>query len=730
MKIKKKIERLFLNYHTIKKMRYEQILWRIFFILKKVVVRRLNPIVSFIYYNKYKNASVDSRYEFFSNIDSLNKGDIKEIFEETKSFEGTFNKEAVCQIVENRGFCFLNKKVSFKDGIDWQDKKQERLWLYNLHYFDYAFELGLAYAVEKDELYFKTFKSLAMDWISKNGKIGCGTGWEPYPLSLRIVNFIYAYSFFQDQMEKDHEFESKFLDSLLLQSGFLNGIMEYHVSRNHLIKNAKALFLSGIFFDNAQSSLSISALRWKTKGKNILIKEINEQVLGDGGHYERCPMYHLIVLQDYLELFILSKRNNIEFDVEYKLKKMYSFLVGMLHPDGQIPLFNDSAFGIAKEPWELLQIGSCLFENLFEDFSFDKYGEATLYTKLLTGEEFENEWQHEYENSDNIPVQTLDDKLGVAGSGTLLAGFFEDSGFCVMRNKDRDLFCVISCKEPSPTFLPGHSHSDILSYELSLVGKRFIVDSGANNYLNGDVREFFRSTKAHNTLTVNGKNQSELWGVFGIARRATMESSCLKSDSDGVVMYEGVFAGFPGLSKIYHKRSFFFVDDKFWIILDCVSGSGDKPFRIDSFIHIHPERDVEICSDNCHNGWIKAIKVKSSKHELIISPIKIDSLLMNEIDADLNVVSGLEDEKQGWYSDNFGVMLKNSVVEISSKGNLPLYTGYMLYPRNENSGEVLPTCKLNATHDLSLDIITPDSTYLIKGLNKEIFFTKTENVKQ
>ena len=201
-------------------------------------------------------------------------------------------------------FEFLNIKGN-PNG--WNDPRFEKLWLYNLHYF---------------EKYCTT--ELIERWI-KDNPIGHGNGWEPYPISLRVVNWI------------KHGFGEKYAESLNEQMRWLYPRLEYHLLANHLLANAKALVFAGKSLGNE---------KWYKKGMAIYKKELPEQTCADGVNFERSPMYHSIILEDLLDCFELT-RETIFREYASKMLGALEFLCG---PDGRISKFNDSTEGIAKSP--------------------------------------------------------------------------------------------------------------------------------------------------------------------------------------------------------------------------------------------------------------------------------------------------------------------------------------------------------------------------------------------
>ncbi|MBV5329410.1 MAG: hypothetical protein JZU65_17600, partial [Chlorobium sp.] len=184
---------------------------------------------------------------------------------------------------EENTFTFLNLIKRFEPAsFDWQAGDMGKLWRYNLHYFDY---------LHADERSIEGKVFLLGDWITKNPQ-GTPDAWEPFPVSLRIVNWI---KFFLSA-EGVVRVEERWLQSLYLQALWLEKNIEYHLLANHYFKNGKALIFAGLFFSGADAE------RWLNKGLAIISKEIEEQILADGGHFERSPMYHAMILEDCLDL--------------------------------------------------------------------------------------------------------------------------------------------------------------------------------------------------------------------------------------------------------------------------------------------------------------------------------------------------------------------------------------------------------------------------------------------
>jgi len=347
-------------------------------------------------------------------------------------------------------FRFLNTSRSCNFPKDWNNPEYDKLWLYNLHYFD---DLQATDADARRDQH----ADLIEQWTLDN-PVGVGNGWEPYPTSLRIVNWI-KWSLAGNKLS------SGMLKSLANQARYLRKRLEIHLLGNHLFANAKALVYAGLFFHGDEAE------QWLEKGLKILEREIHEQILPDGGHFERSPMYHAIILEDILDLINMMQAYGHPIPEVWleKTGKMLSWLSGMSHPDGEIALFNDAAFGIA---------------------------------------------------SGLEALQAYAGRLGIDASHQPVSQLtnFAESGY--VRLEEGPAVAFLDVAPVGPDYLPGHAHADSLSFEFSLFEQRFIVDSGSSCYGDGSERHRQRGTGAHNTVTINAENSSEVWGGFRVARRA------------------------------------------------------------------------------------------------------------------------------------------------------------------------------------------------------------------
>ena len=437
-------------------------------------------------------------------------------------------------------FEFVGVVRSFApESHDWHPDDVSRLWRYNLHYFDFLLDDACPVAARD---------ALIDHWITANPP-GSPEAWEPYPTSLRIVNWI-DYFLRTDGARSPKE---AWLASLFHQAAWLARNVEYHILANHLFKNGVALLFAGVFFEGAEAE------RWLALGQRILEREVEEQFLPDGGHFERSPMYHCIVTQDALDVVNLLQATpaapqKLRALFEAKARAAIAFLDGIIHPDGDIPLFNDSAFGIAPHPHTL-----------------------KTYAAAILGE----------------------GGVGTAEERPLRVSAFADSGYFVCRHgQDHS---IVDCGAIGPDYQPGHAHCDLLSFELSLNGERVIVDSGVSGYDGDPLRGFVRSTAVHNTIQVDGAEQSEMWGTFRVGRRARPLFARIEQRPDGEIVFEGAHDGYAHLPQrvIHYRRIVYRPADRLWTIIDRLEGKGEA--RIEAFLHFAPEWELTL-----HDGVFTA----------------------------------------------------------------------------------------------------------------------------
>ena len=435
-------------------------------------------------------------------------------------------------------FKFFGRSAFVHRAADWDRPEQNRLWRYNLHYLDDLV------ALDDTPLSHEARGSLLDQWIAQNPPAH-GSGWEPFPLSLRIVNIV---KFINAQSDG----RSDWIDSLALQTQALARRVEHHIRANHVFENGKALVFAGAFFEGP------SAQTWLDAGLKILDAECLEQFLPDGGHFELSPMYHGTMLWNLCDLILLADACALPALIERRplwrelLSRGLEWYAAMTHPDGGIAFFNDSAFGIAPDL------------DTVERFS--KVVGVTPKTRL---------------QSERLPSY-----LHLSSSGYLRIDLGPES------------VAIVDVARVNPDYQPGHTHADVLSFELSLFGQRVLVNSGTSTYERSTERDAQRGTAAHNTVIIDDLNSSDTWAGFRVGRRAKPKLIGIET-KDGQIVIRASHDGYHRLiEKTTHLRQWT-CDATSVAVLDRIAG----PFRrAAAHYHLHP--DVEAQFDESDPGCV------------------------------------------------------------------------------------------------------------------------------
>lgn len=350
-----------------------------------------------------------------------------------------------------RHFEFISKRFDYADT--WFPEGASLLWLFNLHYFDFLTEIK-----SPDEK-----KNFIFDWIA-TVPVCHPVGWHPYTSSLRICNWIADYPSIKPLLNEEEK--QALFSSIHNQLRHLLWHLEEDLLANHLIENCRALIVGGIFL-NQESFVS--------HGMKVLLRELPEQVLSDGGHYERSPQYHTEVLLALLDTHAALRQSSRDIPalLVEKIEAMTHFLAKILD-FGKLPGLNDTSPEFVPDPQAVIA-----------------YAAQEL----------------------QIPIPSypeLDEHLAA-------------TGLFIYRSKR--LSVTFDVGPIGPDVQPGHAHSDTLAVLVSIDGIPVLIDAGVYTYETGADREYFRSAGAHNGPIVNSCEPNEMWGAFRVGQREPPPSS-------------------------------------------------------------------------------------------------------------------------------------------------------------------------------------------------------------
>jgi uncharacterized heparinase superfamily protein len=493
--------------------------------------------------------------------------------------------------LDTNTFDFLGKWHDFGQQIDWSAADQSRLWQYNLHYFDYALDPSRRAS---------WVAAVMENWVSHNPPRP-SVGWEPYPVSLRIVNWIK----FDLHSDMPLALSAPLRNSLYQQVWWLARNLEIEIQANHLLKNAKAVLFGGAYFSGRVAD------KWLEKGKRLFLAEVRKQFLADGGHFERSAMYHVICLEDILDVISLA-RGSAGLLTSQEIsqlgdcaRKALAYLDDISRPGDVLPMFNDSVAGIAPE-----------------------LSAIRAYARDVLPVSYSGE----------LAPTTIVDKPQ--------AGFF---GY----RHGREML-LIDAGAPGPPYQPGHSHCGLLSFELTVGGRPLIVDSGVHDYEAGALRHALRSTAAHNTVQIDGHEQSDIWGAFRMGRRARVADRAAVPDLPRHFNFTACHDGYRHLCGApVHWRTFTCQIGRRWRIQDRIEGSGTH--RIESFLHFHPA----VVLDGKDAKWT-ATDTETGCAYIVTA------------------VGGVCDLISTVYCPRFGERLDNSTLRISADVPVPASLGFVI----------------------------------------------------
>lgn len=383
--------------------------------------------------------------------------------------------------LKGKVFTFLNISSPF---TSWNETRHGMLWAYNLNYMDWLCQEGMD--AETGAAWIDRF----VDELPENR-----VGLDPYPIALRGINWIKFIA--KHGKEMSAERLARWNDSLYSQYVLLSKKLEFHLLGNHLLEDAYSLFIAALYFSDA---------KFYGKVVPLLRRELAEQVMADGSHYEQSPMYHCSLLDRLLDCYNFSVHNQ-RFDSQKEMnaflkdvaERMLGHLESIVYENGDIPLLNDAAVGIAPTAAQL--------RDYAQRIGLD--------------------WQ---------PIA-----LGDCGYRKWKVGVME---------------LVMDVGGITATYQPGHTHADSFNYELRIDGIPVVVDTGISTYNKTGRRQYERSTKAHNCVAVKNQNSDEVWDGFRVGRHCKVTVTC--DEKNHVEVYHNGFE-----KKCY--RSFTLKDGDFTI---------------------------------------------------------------------------------------------------------------------------------------------------------------------
>ncbi len=490
-------------------------------------------------------------------------------------------------------------------------KGQDVKFAWELSRFHVTWTLGKAYWTTNRRDYKEKFFALALDWIEKN-PFCYGVNWmSAMDVAIRAANWIAGFYFFNDDNPSEYEVAAwlTILKSLWQHGVYLEHNLEYtRRSGNHLLADAVGLLMLGVFFKASEQGR-----RWLALGKAILEEEILLQTYSDGVNYEMSVAYHRMVTEFFLTAFILMNLNKEPFSSRYRerLSLMLRYIMHYTKPDGTAPLLGDADDGRLfwfrsdddfNNHTALLPIAQTLFDFPFTSQE-DDFSEQALWLLGTDGWEL---FQRKKRTAVPLALQSM---------------LFAESQIAVMRHNGTHIF--IDAGELGKKGWGGHGNNDTLSFELYANGVSWLADRGTFTYTaHPDLRNELRSTRAHNTVMIDGVELADFANAFKVKADLT-NPKILKWETspecDVLIAEHSAYQRLP--NPIKHTREFLFDKQRDELFLtDRLNGRGTHTAEF--FFHFAP--DIMLTQ----NGNIITATHGSSAQLLLTFSAKPDEMMI------------------------------------------------------------------------------------------------------
>lgn len=517
-------------------------------------------------------------------------------------------------------------------------------------------QLGRAFCLTADESYAREAAAQMESWIQQNPK-WVGINWQSsLELGIRCISWLWTIFLLLESQALDEAGLRKIVRSLFAQLDHIYRYPSVYTSPNtHLIGEAAALFIAGVLFTELPR-----AAQWREFGRKTLIQEMERQVAAEGVYCELSSYYHCYAADFYLHILALARWNRLPFPewMWTRLAKMFEFVMHLTRPDGTIPLLGDDDGGrvlaLGSDSYQSYRDGLCSGAVLFGRGDFkgqaSRFSEETLW---LLGED----------------ALTIFNALGAEVPSDHTKAYRE-AGYFVQRSgwDPKSSHLTFDCGGLGmPT--GGHGHADALSLTLFTGGRDLLVDPGTAIYNTApEWRDYFRSTRAHNTVVVDGGSQSEAKGTFAWGRKA---SACFRQQfsAPDIAYVDAIHDGYLRNAGIIHRRRLIHIRPDYWIVLDNLQGRGKHDYEF--LYHFAPDARLTVFGEE-KRGEIDC--------RAQIGEAGLQLLLYASAPARASVDCGQQRPIQGWSSRRYGERCPSPVLCASVRSDAPLSMMSFLVP--------------------------------------------------
>jgi uncharacterized heparinase superfamily protein len=403
--------------------------------------------------------------------------------------------------------------INHRNSADVGDVK----YTWELNRLQHLLPMALAARWTGIDAYDKEIDEQTRSWCDQN-RFLIGLNWKsPLEAGLRLISWTFV-SFVRDDWNRKDGFPKEFLETIYQHQYFISKFYSKHSSaNNHLIGEMTGLYVASVFWPYFRESDS-----WRSLARRKLIEEIVRQLENDGVGKERATEYQLFILEFFILAGALGQAIGDDFPADYwdRIGRMAVFLAAISDRNGNLPMFGDGDSGqvIAVAENTHQRVGSLLRICRLNKQN-DAQDESDVRSRLLL-------WGQKSDEMPLRPASELDGELEK----------FPQGGYYVLANNrgaDDEVIVVFDAGPLGFAPLYAHGHADALSFWLSYGGQEFLIDPGTFTYYTREEwREYFRSTAAHNTVRVDGLDQSVPGGRFLWRRVAACRAEHVENNQE------------------------------------------------------------------------------------------------------------------------------------------------------------------------------------------------------
>jgi O-antigen/teichoic acid export membrane protein/uncharacterized heparinase superfamily protein len=537
------------------------------------------------------------------------------------------------EILQQR-FHFRGMGQTLASPIDWDTRPNGNLsWNWDLNRHSFFLTLATAHFYTGERIYLEKLVELWSDWLRKN-PAGTSPNWRyPFEVAARLQNWMWADFLLTFAGGMEARLSERLVSGIRDHACYISTHLEHHWPNNHLLLEAKALYEFALLFPELDAGG-----RFLRLSKGIVEREALAQILPDGVHSELCTMYHLVVAGELAELSLLCRRlgKPLSDELEQRIFAMTDFSRALLRHDGSRALLGDSA---AEDTY-------VRFDPARREYSDLNY--------WLAGE---CEWSELFglANERGNGIRTFPD----AGYAILASGASAD-----------EIHLTFDFGEFSACSSANHGHCDALSFELHAGGRPLIVDPGVYMPWPGNPvwTRHFRSTSAHNTLMIDGREQSELSDYCDVERTAKTALMGYEARDHELSIGGECRPYWANGEEVRHVRELCLRSDRTILVRDRVTGWGRH--RLEWSFQFAP--DLEAIGDE--SGCVTASLSPSGKSSLTLqaSAGKMPAL---------QLIRGQSHPLRGWVSRNCAQVSPAYAAVYSADVDLPYEIEFTIWLR-------------------------------------------------